>query len=174
MLSRSFCAIAILFTALQPFGSIPNRWVLFDTYVIAAPHNNPACHVSVVDVTLQKKGEWPMSLAIAVKNTSTKPIYFISGMIDFPDSHSIEGPSIGAHWGQQRFHEYLAVATINDSSLKPGESSLLTIESNDKLLPLLPQAGDKAVISIQFVNFGDGSGWSIMTGGSYRDQRNSR
>jgi len=174
-MQKALCCVIILIASSCAYA---NQWLLEGPY-IARDTLIFDCPLSVTDVSFNESCEWPQGIVITVINNSSKPIYFISGMVLFPASFDTLGcceddVSLNLEWGNERFRNYTAGFTESDDCLLPGNIAVLTVKGFHDNLSWLRKAGAYASIEIHFLNNGDGTGWSIMTRGAYDGRYNHR
>lgn len=120
----------------------------------------------------KKNKEWGRDLEIEVKNTGTKPIYFMYMVVDLPDFVLDDGNPVGfqVRYGRSELVLIDTPVLPDDVPILPGESVTLKIRESswegykairDKKRKADPK---KVRFGLQLVNFGDGTGLQGMTG----------
>ena len=119
-----------------------------------------------------KNKNWARELEIEVKNTGSKPIYYLYLLVDLPDVISPAGYpyAIQIHYGRKELIRLTTPLQAGDLPILPGESYTLKIperqvigyeSSRDKE----KRADTKRVkFEMQLINFGDGTGLRGMDG----------
>ena len=108
---------------------------------------------------------WARYFELEVKNTSARPIYYISLGLGMPEVKAPDGTVIGFHfrYGRINMADYTARPTPDDIPLLPGETHVFTIpERNLKDWEILKAEypnPSKLRITIHYLNFGDGTGF---------------
>jgi hypothetical protein len=120
----------------------------------------------------RKNKEWARGLEIEVRNTGTKPIYFLYLIVDLPDFVLEDGHSIGfqVRYGRGELVDLEAALSPNDAPILPGESITLALaERQWKGYEAIRGQKNKAdamkvEIRMQMINFGDGTGFESSAG----------
>lgn len=109
--------------------------------------------------------KWARELAIEVKNTGSKPIYFLYMLIVMPDVTVGSYPyAMQIHYGRKELVRLDAPIQHNDLPINPGETVTLSVtenqvkgyeESRDRERRTDPK---KIKFNMQLINFGDGTG----------------
>jgi len=109
---------------------------------------------------------WYNDVEIELKNTSSKPIYYVLAYLDFPD---VPVPSAGIYglpldFGADQNIDYRRNADPNDPFIKPGETLVFRIpESMRKGLKTqyekTPDAMKRLELRLNVISFGDGTGF---------------
>jgi len=111
---------------------------------------------------------WLRDLEIEVKNTGTKPIYFLELQVYLPETRGPDGNIVGfggLFYGRTDLISISAPLKADDVPLKPGETHIFTIPKNSvggwKLLVRDDHISQpkKVRVIFQFINFGDGTGF---------------
>ena len=114
-----------------------------------------------------KNDRWLRELEIEVKNTGTKPIYFLVLILDTPDTISPSGNPFGWSflYGRSDLISITEPIKPEDVPLQPGETHTFTIAERfftawERFVKegTVEQAKKVRVI-FQFINFGDGTGY---------------
>jgi hypothetical protein len=113
-------------------------------------------------------GHWLRDLEIEVKNTGTKPIYFLVLALDLPETKGPDGSLMGwdLHYGRSDLISITAELKPDDIPIRPGEMHVFTIAERfvsafEEIMRENGLAQPKRVRAIfQFINFGDGTGFS--------------
>jgi hypothetical protein len=119
-----------------------------------------------------KNKEWGRDLEIEVRNTGTKPIYFMYMVVDLPDFLLEDGNPVGFQVKYGRGELVLMDTPVlpDDVPILPGESVTLKIRENswqgfkairDKKNKADPK---KVRFDLQLINFGDGTGLQSTKG----------
>ena len=125
---------------------------------------------------------WLRDLEIEVKNTGTRPIYYLVLLIDLPEVKINDGNLIfRLQFGDDKFMNFATGATSEDLSLKPGETCLLALRGDDKNLSW-HAAGKKynwpvpkkVRLLFQEISFGDGTGFRTGGGIAWPPQKPSQ
>jgi hypothetical protein len=111
---------------------------------------------------------WLRDLEIEVKNTGTKPIYFLVLALDLPETKGPDGNVFGwdLHYGRTDLISITAPLKPDDIPIRPGETHVFTIAERfvgafEEIVRENGLAQPKKVRAIfQFINFGDGTGFS--------------
>jgi hypothetical protein len=109
--------------------------------------------------------KWARELAIEIKNTGSKPIYFLYMLIVMPDVTIGSYPyAMQLHYGRRELVRLDAPIQPDDLPINPGETVTLSItenqvkgyeESRDRERRADPK---KIKFDMQLINFGDGTG----------------
>lgn len=113
---------------------------------------------------------WHRDLEIEVKNTSSKPIYFILVYLVFPDdlgTGAIES-GIPLDYGTPENEQISHYAVPEDIHLDPGQTCVLTIDENlskgiEARRKLFPDVYNNMVFWFAKISFGDGTGFEAGT-----------
>jgi hypothetical protein len=130
--------------------------------------------VTLVEIRNQESETWWKDLEIEVKNTSSKPIYFVRAYLLFPDEKQSSGESgIRLGWGDPEKLDGRNYANPEAERVEPGKNFILTIpEMFFKGLKakqrLRPAATRNLVLEFTNIYFGDGTGFE---GSQLRDFR---
>ncbi len=122
--------------------------------------------VTVLKVKNLQSGTWPNDLEIEIKNVSTKPIYFLNIIIEFPDDTAPNGSSgIVLKYGKIENMDIAVVAQPEDEHLDPGKTAWIIVDSVYRKGLLAKQASRpenfmKMELSFSIISFGDGTGFS--------------
>lgn len=122
--------------------------------------------VRVLEVKNLQSETWPNDLEIQIKNVSTKPIYFLNIVIEFPDDPAPNGSSgIVLKYGKIENMDIAIVAQPEDEHLEPGEKALITIAPIYRKGLMAKQVSNpenfmKMELSFSIISFGDGTGFS--------------
>jgi hypothetical protein len=111
---------------------------------------------------------WLGDLEIEVKNTGNKPIYFLVLVLDLPETKGPDGNLIGwdLHYGRTDLISITAPLKPDDIPIQPGETHVFTIAERfvkgfERIVREDGVVQPKKVRAIfQFINFGDGTGFS--------------
>jgi hypothetical protein len=111
---------------------------------------------------------WLRDLEIEVKNTGNKPIYFLVLVLDLPETKDRDGNLIGwdLHYGRTDLISITAPLKPEDIPIRPGETYVFTVAERfvkgfERIVREDGVVQPKKVRAIfQFVNFGDGTGFS--------------
>ncbi|PYS44957.1 MAG: hypothetical protein DMF71_01750 [Acidobacteria bacterium] len=122
---------------------------------------------------------WQRDFELEVTNTSNKPIYYLSLLIDYPDVISERGHKVGAplDYGRTDLMDFKIPPELSDVPIPPGGSYIFKIpESDQKAWKQHKAHGnwrDPKKIEILFVqlNFGDGTGFNGLSAESYPYKR---
>ncbi len=141
--------------------------------------NNIPAHVPIKvklknEQSFKKKDNknWARELEIEVKNTGTKPIYFMYMIVDMPDVRGENGHSYAfqLHYGRKELMNLDTAVLPDDVPIRPGESvTLKPYESRVVGYEALRRSKNKddpkkVRFDMQIVNFGDGTGLHGVTG----------
>ena len=148
---------------------VSQEYLLNGQFFIQVLDNKGGSPVRVESVSLDSDDSWPLSINIVVRNISPKPIYFVSGLIEFPESLKLCGSCLNelfirVSWGPDIFWGIDRNAIDTDICFLPGELVSLNVELSVHDKDLIPIAGKHAIIYFQRAIFGDGSGWSAIVG----------
>jgi hypothetical protein len=120
--------------------------------------------LSVTVENLQSE-TWPKELRIQVKNTSSKPIYFVLAFLIFPDDPAPTGVS-GIHMTYGKFGngEIGKEVPLEEEHLGPGDSYVFEIDEVFKKgleakYNRTPERFRKMEFHFEIINFGDGTGF---------------
>ena len=110
---------------------------------------------------------WLRDLEIEVKNTGTKPIYFLDLQVHLPDTRGPDGNTIGWDllYGRTDLVEITAPLKPEDVPIRPGETHIFTIAERflkgwERIVREDNVHQPKKVqMLFQFINFGDGTGF---------------
>lgn len=124
---------------------------------------------------------WLGDLEVEVKNTGTKPIYFLQIVLDLPDVFAPNGLNIGyvLSYGRGELISINEPLRPDDVPIKPGEVAVLSVPANLAEVWKLARAKGsltnprKIEFSFYFINFGDGTGLITKDGKPLPD-RNER
>jgi len=115
---------------------------------------------------------WLRAFELEVKNTGTKPIYFIELVLDFPETRGPDGSQIAYSlmYGRGELISIMEPLKATDIPLNAGETHVFKLAERylkgwDNLVQQdhIPQPKKVSVV-FQFINFGDGSGFRGSTG----------
>ena len=117
-----------------------------------------------------KNKYWTREVEIEVKNTGTRPIYYLVLLLELPEVRVAEGHTLfDLRYGNKKFMNFAAGAQAGDSSLKPGETTVLKIP--DKLMgwedsPWARNSPEpkRFMLRFQELSFGDGTGFRRTDG----------
>jgi hypothetical protein len=115
--------------------------------------------------------KWLRDLEFEVKNTGTKPIYFLVFIVDMPETRGPDGNLIGFdfHYGRTNLIDLEEPLKSQDVPINPGESHTFRLAERflrgwDRIVRENKLAHPKKVrILFQFINFGDGTGLDTTT-----------
>lgn len=128
-----------------------------------------------------KNRKWARELEIEVKNTGSKPIYFMYLVIVMPDVIVNNHPSgFQVTYGRKELVRLTAPLNSDDVPILPGETTILKIsqaqvrgfeKTRDE-----EKRGDakKVEFDLQLINFGDGTGVRSKLGRPYPDPATKR
>jgi len=133
--------------------------------------------VSLVEVRNLQSETWYEDLEIELKNVSTKPIYFLTAYLEFPDDRwgdSIYGVNLA--WGDPTKLDMWKVAPAGAEYVEPGKTFVLTIpEMYRKGLRAMhrmrPHVTKNLRLWFEKTYFGDGTGFESE--GHWRDFRSN-
>lgn len=111
---------------------------------------------------------WLRDLEIEVKNTGTKPIYFLVLVLELPETKGPDGNLIGwdLHYGRTDLISITAPLKSEDIPIEPGGTYVFTIAERfvSAFEGIVRENGlaqpKKVRVLFQFINFGDGTGFS--------------
>ena len=112
---------------------------------------------------LQSK-TWPNDFEIEVQNVSDKPIYYITGVLEFPDDPAPNGSSgILLEYGKVANSDIGRIAQTEDEHLDPGKTvNLVVSEIYRKGLSVKQEKAPQNFKKLDFwfgtISFGDGTG----------------
>ena len=110
---------------------------------------------------------WLRDLEIEVRNTGTKPIYFLDLQVHLPDTRGPDGNTIGWDllYGRTDLVEITLPLKPEDVPIRPGETHIFTIAERflkgwERIVREDNVHQPKKVqMLFQFINFGDGTGF---------------
>ena len=110
---------------------------------------------------------WPNDLEIEIENVSTKPIYFIHAVLEFPDDPAPNGGSgITLEYGNLENMDIARIAGEGDEHLDPGKTVALVV-SDIYRKGLLAKQRDtpdnmkRLEFWFHIISFGDGTGFEV-------------
>jgi len=114
---------------------------------------------------------WARDLELEVKNTGEKPIYFLWFALEIPEAKiATSHQSFSIMYGRLELADLKNRPTAEDVPIEPGETKVLTIEDaglrgwdSARSHGLVPRI-DGARLIIQYLSFGDGTGFFGTTG----------
>lgn len=118
---------------------------------------------------------WPNDLEIEVENISTKPIYFINAVLEFPDDPAPNGSSgIKFKFGKPENMDIVRIAQPEDEHVDPGKTVVLTVSEIYRKGLLARQQNaphnfKKLDFWFEIISFGDGTGYE---GSQFLDLKN--
>ena len=121
--------------------------------------------VRVREVKHLQSETWPNDLEIEVENVSSKPIYFINAVLEFPDDPAPNGKSgIILKYGNSENMDIGRIAEAEDEHLDPGKKIVLVVSDvyREGLLAKQkkhPENLKKLEFWFEIINFGDGTGF---------------
>ena len=110
---------------------------------------------------------WPRDLEIEIENVSNKPIYFINGVLAFPDDPAPDGISgILLQYGKLENLDIAKLADPEDEHLDPGKTVTLVVSDvyrNGLLAKQKRAPGNLKKLEFWFdtISFGDGTGFQL-------------
>ena len=119
---------------------------------------------------------WPNDLEIEIENVSSKPIYFINAVLEFPDDPAPNGSSgIKFKFGKLENMDIARIAEPDDEHVDPGKTLVLTVSQiYRKGLTARQQKAPRNFKKLDFrfeiISFGDGTGYE---GSQFLDLKNS-
>ncbi|HJQ70368.1 MAG TPA: hypothetical protein VKA70_15430 [Blastocatellia bacterium] len=142
---------------------------------VSSPKMRSLKPVTITAIRNLKSKNWIEDLEIEVRNTSSKPIYAIDIILMFPDipERLIEGGLRGTvttlTYGRMQLIQPNELATSEDVPINPGEKFTLKIAEPNRLglesvlaeTKLLKSDIKKIYLRIEFINYGDGTGFRI-------------
>ncbi|HWQ35674.1 MAG TPA: hypothetical protein VNQ79_22710, partial [Blastocatellia bacterium] len=133
--------------------------------ILKRGQNHPAIEITKIK-NLRKK-TWLADLEIVVTNVSSKPVYYIRLLLDFPDiKYGDKIKTLPLRYGDARLGNFSQLAGPNDIPIQPGERYIFKIpeiiaRGNEKYLKRIDPDGKltrKLHLQIEEVSFGDGTG----------------
>jgi hypothetical protein len=129
-----------------------------------------------------KNKEWMKEFEIEVKNTGTKPIYYLNLTFTLDDFRLEDGNAIGLSVSYGRAELIYLDTTLlpGDMPIRPGESIILKIpEEQARGYGLIRDGRQKTdakkiKFNMQFINFGDGTGLEMPVGVPSHNRRGSQ
>lgn len=121
--------------------------------------------VRVREVKNLQSETWPNDLEIEVENVSTRPIYFINAVLEFPDDPAPNGSSgIKLKYGNAENIDIGRIAKPGDEHLDPGEKTVLVVADFYRKGLLAKQKRHPANLKrfefwFEIISFGDGTGY---------------
>jgi hypothetical protein len=130
---------------------VPLRAVVLNRERVAGPRND----------------RWLRDLEVEVTNTGSKPVYFVSLLLQLPGA-KLSGlqPVYRLKFGSSRLGSFTAIARPEDVPLAPGESAVLKVPEGEAATWEKWKASGKAtdpqrlVLAFHQLNFGDGTGYA--------------
>ncbi len=118
-------------------------------------------------VTDPKNERWLRDLEVEVTNTGSKPVYFVSLLLQLPGA-KLAGlqPLYRLKFGSPRLGSFTAIARPEDVPLAPGESAVLRVPEDQAATWEKFKARGAAtdpqslVLAFHQLNFGDGTGYA--------------
>jgi len=114
---------------------------------------------------------WQRDLELEVKNTGTKPIYYMVLLLDMPElKFGGSNMIVSLRFGDKKFMNFASGAKTEDMSLKPGETCILKIRDanalglEDMKREMIWPVPKKIVLELQEISFGDGTGYRTSGG----------
>ena len=115
---------------------------------------------------------WARNLELEVKNVGEKPIYFLWFYLEVPEAKIADShQAFTIMYGRMALADLTNRPTADDVPIEPGEAKVLTIEDTGirgweaaKSHKLLPLRIHGVRLNIQYLSFGDGTGFFGKTG----------
>lgn len=115
---------------------------------------------------------WARNLELEVKNVGEKPIYFLWFYLEVPEAKIADShQAFTIMYGRMALADLNNRPTADDVPIEPGEAKVLTIEDTGirgweaaKSHKLLPLRIHGVRLNIQYLSFGDGTGFFGKTG----------
>jgi len=112
---------------------------------------------------------WIRDLEVEVKNTGTRPIYYMVLLVDMPELKFGQGNMVfDLRFGHKKFMNFASGAKPEDLALKPGETCILDtrtpLDWNEYSRDMNWPRPKQFVLKFQEISFGDGTGFRT-TGG---------
>ena len=108
---------------------------------------------------------WPNDLEIEIENISSKPIYFINAVLEFPDDPAPNGSSgIKFKFGKLENMDIARLAQPEDEHVDPGRTVVFTVSQVYRKGLMVrqqktPHNFKKLDFWFEIVSFGDGTGY---------------
>lgn len=107
---------------------------------------------------------WARDLEVEVRNTGTRPIYYLVLIVDMPELKFGESNMIySLRFGEKKFMNFASGAKPEDLSLKPGETCILDtrtpLDWNEYSRDMNWPRPKQFVLKFQEISFGDGTGF---------------
>lgn len=108
---------------------------------------------------------WPNDLEIEIENISSKPIYFINAVLEFPDDPAPNGSSgIKFKFGKVENMDIARLAQPEDEHVDPGRTVVFTVSQVYRKGLMVrqqktPHNFKKLDFWFEIVSFGDGTGY---------------
>lgn len=108
---------------------------------------------------------WPNDLEIEIENISSKPIYFINAVLEFPDDPAPNGSSgIKFKFGKVENMDIARLAQPEDEHIDPGRTVVFTVSQVYRKGLMVrqqktPHNFKKLDFWFEIVSFGDGTGY---------------
>jgi hypothetical protein len=114
---------------------------------------------------------WARDLELEVKNVGEKPIYFLWFALEVPEAKvATSHQSFSIMYGRIELADLNNQPTVEDPPIMPGETKVLTVEDTElrgwdaaRSHGLVPRIHGAKLI-IQYLSFGDGTGFFGTTG----------
>jgi hypothetical protein len=118
--------------------------------------------VRVREVKNLQSETWPNDLEIEVENVSSKPVYFINAVLEFPDDQS----GIILKYGNLENMDIRRIAKEEDEHLDPDKKTILVVSDVYKKGLLArqknrPENFKKIELWFEIISFGDGTGFEV-------------
>jgi len=108
---------------------------------------------------------WPNDLEIEIENISSKPIYFINAVLEFPDDPAPNGSSgIKFKFGKLENMDIAKLAQPEDEHVDPGKTVVFTVSQVYRKGLMVrqqktPHNFKKLDFWFEIISFGDGTGY---------------
>jgi hypothetical protein len=128
-----------------------------------------------------KNDKWGRDLELEVKNTGTKPIYYLVLLVNLPELRVGQSNLVfDLRFGDRKFANFATGTQSGNISLKPGETTILKIRDGNDLdwedFSRGMQWPKPIRFELKFVelSFGDGTGFMSSDGAPWRHPRGAQ
>lgn len=126
--------------------------------------------LELVEVKGLDRPTWVDDLAITVRNTGDKPIYFLDVIAIFSSAEGMNSTLLAAplHFGDRRLGKASAIPSHDDPAIPIGGTAVLHLSSDQQdTVSTIQDSVKTVIVYLSVISYGDGTGY--IGGGPYRD-----